>query len=103
MSQTLSYRLAAAEVRAWAEVRALAHTGNCFFSVSRYLFLVAKPAASDQRSDKGAGVLYMVIETFRQGPRPVYARAAERGRLQPPGLVYLDSWIDDAVSTAAFS
>jgi hypothetical protein len=40
-------------------------------------------------------VLYMVIETFREGASPVYARAAERGRMLPPGLVYLDSWIDD--------
>jgi hypothetical protein len=38
---------------------------------------------------------YMVIETFTQGPRPVYARAAERGRMLPPGLAYLDSWIDE--------
>jgi hypothetical protein len=37
----------------------------------------------------------MVIETFTQGPRPVYARAAERGRMLPAGLVYLDSWIDE--------
>ena len=38
---------------------------------------------------------YMVIETFTRGPRPVYARAAERGRLLPDGLTYLDSWIDE--------
>jgi hypothetical protein len=38
---------------------------------------------------------YMVIETFTQGPGPVYARAAERGRMLPPGLLYLDSWIDE--------
>ena len=38
---------------------------------------------------------YMVIETFTRGPRPVYERAAERGRMLPPGLVYLDSWIDE--------
>jgi hypothetical protein len=31
----------------------------------------------------------MVIETFTHGSPPVYARAAERGRLMPPGLVYL--------------
>ena len=37
----------------------------------------------------------MVIETYSQGPRPVYARAAERGRMLPPGLVYLESWIDE--------
>jgi len=29
----------------------------------------------------------MVIEIYKQGPRPVYARAAERGRMLPPGLV----------------
>jgi hypothetical protein len=36
----------------------------------------------------------MVIETYTQGPAPVYARTAERGRMLPPGLTYLDSWID---------
>ncbi len=36
----------------------------------------------------------MVIETYRHGPAPVYARAADRGRMLPPGLVYLDSWVD---------
>jgi len=40
-------------------------------------------------------VRYMVIETFTRGPQAVYARAAEGGRLLPPGLVYLDSWIDE--------
>ena len=38
---------------------------------------------------------YMVIETFTRGPRPVYERAAERGRLLPAGLEYVDSWIDE--------
>ncbi|MGZ4430269.1 MAG: DUF3303 domain-containing protein [Gaiellales bacterium] len=37
----------------------------------------------------------MVIERFTRGPRPVYERAAERGRMLPPGLEYLDSWIDE--------
>jgi hypothetical protein len=37
----------------------------------------------------------MVIETFTQGPGPVYARAAERGRMLPEGLEYLDSWVDE--------
>jgi hypothetical protein len=31
---------------------------------------------------------YMVVETFTQGPIPVYARFRERGRLAPDGLVY---------------
>jgi hypothetical protein len=39
-------------------------------------------------------VRYMVIETFRHGPGPVYERAAERGRMLPTGLAYLDSWVD---------
>ena len=39
-------------------------------------------------------VRYMVIETFRHGPGPVYARAAERGRMLPAGVAYLDSWVD---------
>ena len=44
-------------------------------------------------------VLYMVIERFLHGPGPVYARAAERGRMLPDGLRYIDSWIvdDDAL------
>lgn len=37
----------------------------------------------------------MVIENFVQGARPVYERAAEEGRMLPPGLLYLDSWIDE--------
>jgi len=36
----------------------------------------------------------MVIETYVHGPAPVYARAAERGRMLPAGLLYLDSWVD---------
>lgn len=39
-------------------------------------------------------MLYLVIETFRGGdPRPVYRRFAERGRLAPPGLGYVASWV----------
>lgn len=40
-------------------------------------------------------MLFMVIETFTHGPEPVYARAAERGRMLPPGLAYVDSWVDE--------
>ena len=36
----------------------------------------------------------MVIETFLHGAEPVYARAAERGRMLPDGLTYVDSWVD---------
>jgi hypothetical protein len=39
-------------------------------------------------------MLFLVIETFRGGdPRPVYRRFAERGRLAPPGLAYVASWV----------
>jgi hypothetical protein len=40
-------------------------------------------------------VLYLVIENYVHGPEPVYARASERGRLLPPGLMYLESWVED--------
>lgn len=36
----------------------------------------------------------MVIETFLEGARPVYERAAAKGRMLPPGLAYVDSWVD---------
>jgi hypothetical protein len=39
-------------------------------------------------------VRYIVIETFLRGPEPVYARAAECGRMLPDGLTYIDSWVD---------
>ena len=37
----------------------------------------------------------MVIERFVHGAQPVYERLAERGRMMPPGLEYVDSWIDE--------
>ena len=39
----------------------------------------------------------MVIERFVHGAKPVYERAAERGRMLPNGLVYVDSWIDESL------
>jgi Domain of unknown function (DUF3303) len=40
-------------------------------------------------------MLYMVIEHFKNGdPIPVYRRFGERGRLAPPGLSYVSSWVD---------
>jgi Protein of unknown function (DUF3303) len=38
---------------------------------------------------------YIVVERFRQGPEPVYARAAGQGRMLPEGLEYIDSWVDE--------
>jgi len=40
-------------------------------------------------------MLYMVIEHFNPGAAPeIYRRARARGRLMPPGLEYVDSWVD---------
>ena len=39
-------------------------------------------------------MLYMVVETFTHGPEAVYARAAERGRMLPAGLAYVESWVE---------
>jgi hypothetical protein len=37
---------------------------------------------------------YMVVERFTHGPGPVYERFAKRGRMAPPGLTYVESWVD---------
>lgn len=40
-------------------------------------------------------MLFMVIEHFKgHNPAPVYKRFAERGRLMPEGLRYVNSWIE---------
>ena len=53
------------------------------------------PADADSTADSSRTVRrYMVVETYRFGPGPVYQRSAGRGRLLPAGLVYVDSWID---------
>jgi hypothetical protein len=39
-------------------------------------------------------VLYMVVEIYTHGPEAVYARAAERGRMLPAGLAYVESWVE---------
>lgn len=41
--------------------------------------------------------LYMVVERFRDAAA-VYARFAERGRMLPPGVEYVESWVDEGVS-----
>ncbi len=41
-------------------------------------------------------MLYMIIETFRDGDaRPVYRRFREHGRMAPEGLRYVASWVTD--------
>ena len=36
----------------------------------------------------------MVIETYRDGPGPVYERFRAAGRMVPEGLHYVESWVD---------
>lgn len=40
-------------------------------------------------------MLYMLIERYPKGPKPIYERAAVDGRMLPEGLHYLDSWVVD--------
>ena len=42
---------------------------------------------------------YMVIERFRHGAAPVYERAATTGRMLPPGVRYVDSWVAEGLDT----
>ena len=40
-------------------------------------------------------MLFMVIEHFRnRDAGPIYQRGRERGRMLPPGLEYIDSWVE---------
>jgi hypothetical protein len=36
---------------------------------------------------------YMIVETFTHGPKPVYERFRERGRMAPDGLEYISSFV----------
>src|SRR4051794_22417202 len=47
-------------------------------------------------------MLYMVVERFTHGPAPVYERAREQGRMLPPGLRYVDSWVDETTRDRCF-
>jgi Protein of unknown function (DUF3303) len=39
-------------------------------------------------------MLFMIIEHFKGGdPVPVYRRFRDQGRLMPPGLAYVSSWV----------
>jgi Protein of unknown function (DUF3303) len=44
--------------------------------------------------EAGGNVLYMVVEIYTHAPEAVYARAAERGRMLPAGLAYVESWVE---------
>ena len=40
----------------------------------------------------------MVVERYRRGPGPVYARVEAKGRMLPEGLHFVDSWVVDDVA-----
>ena len=43
---------------------------------------------------------YLIVERFRHGDAvPVYRRFRDRGRLMPPGLDYVASWITEDFTT----
>jgi hypothetical protein len=45
-------------------------------------------------------MLYMVIERFRNGDAAsVYRRFRERGRMAPPGVEYIASWVTEDLTT----
>jgi hypothetical protein len=44
-------------------------------------------------------MLFMVIERFRSGPEPVYERFKKQGRMNPPDLRYINSWVTEDMST----
>jgi hypothetical protein len=42
----------------------------------------------------------MIIESFRKGKvKELYKRFAEKGRQLPPGVTYINSWIDEKIET----
>ncbi len=43
---------------------------------------------------------YMIIEKFKEGKvKELYQRFAEKGRLMPDRVNYVNSWIDEDVKT----
>lgn len=45
-------------------------------------------------------MLYMIIEKFHPGKaNDIYNRFDEKGRLMPEGLTYINSWIDEKITT----
>lgn len=43
---------------------------------------------------------YMIIETFKPGKiKEIYQRLEEKGRMQPEGLIYINSWINEDMET----
>jgi hypothetical protein len=46
-------------------------------------------------SSEGAGVLFMIVERFKDAdPLPIYRHLRDQGRGLPDGLRYVDSWVE---------
>jgi hypothetical protein len=61
------------------------------------------PAGLDGHPEKDRTAMrYMVVERYTHGPEPVYARAAEKGRMLPEGLAYVESWVDERTLDRCF-
>lgn len=44
-------------------------------------------------------MLYMIIEKFQEGKvKALYNRFAEKGRMMPAGVQYINSWINEEVT-----
>ncbi|HSE41031.1 MAG TPA: DUF3303 family protein [Acidobacteriota bacterium] len=40
-------------------------------------------------------MLYMIIENYKEGAHSkIYKRLAEKGRMMPPQVTYIDSWVE---------
>jgi len=60
--------------------------------------LIRSHGASRTKPGENPFMLYMIIESFRDGdPVPVYRRFREQGRLMPEGLEYRGSWVTEDV------
>jgi len=45
-------------------------------------------------------MVYMIIERFHPGKvKALYKRFEEKGRMMPEGLTYVNSWIDEKITT----
>ena len=45
-------------------------------------------------------MVYMIIERFHPGKvKALYKRFEEKGRMMPEGLSYVNSWIDEKITT----
>src|ERR1700761_2057941 len=93
-------------------IQQLSSIGYVFFLVSillflhcsrlfhPYLLLMQKSRQEGRREVKKSCMHYMVIERFKEGKvKEVYQRFAERGRLMPAGVHYINSWTSEDFST----